>query len=172
MDMEMVPPGFDKLPLRQFIYDLGVATECWNERDVPFNHQVCYNGWQKREWKDIKERFAKMKEYPPLSDRQFFPSSIQYVYTQLQYNDELYQAFARRKRICRPYEVIQYEMAMEYLMDVQSCWSLLLDAMKSDTGPSNNRDALYKLRERLGYEAYYSGRMPAAVPPEYMRRIP
>lgn len=110
----------------------------------------------------LRRRYQELADAPPWEDGVRFPDRVQI-------NDLLAFNRAYRKHIAdrRPVELAhswQLEAVLRETDQLYTIWETVKDARGECYYVTIRRQALKKLRELLGEEAYYSGRLPPCVP--------
>jgi hypothetical protein len=106
---------------------------------------------------------------PPLSDLERFPAR-QVAQDNLWFNLD----YERHLQVRLSYETHHREELLEALAENDALywtWALLRDAHDSSRPEAQRRALLRALHDRLGDEAYYTGRMPPFVPLHHFRPL-
>ncbi len=95
---------------------------------------------------------------PPLTDLEFLPPKQ--VCARLRYiNSKLTEALMK-ERMMRPHKGWELTTAIARCELAEAVWNRLEDAHQDWNSEDYRRKALWNVRELLGEEAYYAGRVP------------
>lgn len=104
--------------------------------------------------------FVQYEPLPPLTDLEFLPKFERKEYMDLFRLNQNISAQLEREQSFRSHLFEEYRQAMVDSDNVALVWTKLDDAVSTNNSESYRRVALYRIREILGDEVYYSGRIP------------
>jgi hypothetical protein len=117
----------------------------------------------------LRRRFQDLADAPPLLDSQRFPDRVT-INDYLAFN----RAYRQHIDVRQPAELSRWWELREALQETDhlyQVWDTARDARCDYYFVTVRRQALKKLRELIGPEAYYGGQMPPYVPLDRFRSI-
>lgn len=115
------------------------------------------------EVESLRKRYVECLDYPPLKDTKLFAEGVDYC---INARYVLYQRKAWIEQ-AKCIGLVNESGATLMIDDLQlrfSAWDCLCDAQRDNFNSYCRRIWLSRLKEIIGDEAYYNGRMPSPVP--------
>ncbi len=158
----VAPGSVDEAAWRRRLVDGAIAAEVLDAREAGLIFRMEASG---SDFDLIKERYQQLADAPPVSDALRFPCRtvvLEYLDLNRKYRNYL--------------ERLQWTesvgAALEETERLHKLWELVWFASTDTSYVCTRREALQALRQQLGDEAYYAGRLPTPVPLHRFQQVP
>lgn len=153
------------LKLRSPLLQVAHTLEICDERE----DQYYFTTWTTTsDLQILRNRYKALKNSPPIGDSLRFPS-IEICTENLAFNREYRKNLVSQLEVCALYKKPLLEAAIEETDRLYKVWDLVADTQRKFYLLPVRRQALHRLRETLGGEAYYASSLPFHVPLQYFR---
>jgi hypothetical protein len=117
----------------------------------------------------LRRRYQELADAPPLSDCERFPDRA--TVSELLAFNRVYREYLTRRQAVEPARRWELREAIQETDRLYAVWEAIGDARRDFWYVTFRRQALKRLRDTLGPEAYYTGSLPPHVPVWRFQRI-
>lgn len=139
--------------------------------NLAYNLELLDDPTVKMELATLQQRYKELKDVPYVDDAKRFPD-WQTARANCDWNRKYSSHLDYMLHFANDTRASEIRLVQSQLNQLYNVWKAVEEANSGYLLISTRREALKKLRELIGEEAYYSGRLPSHIPTSLLSNLP